>query len=114
MSAARSGAVLAAALVLAWIGSASCVQAQEKHNNAAGVVTNTGKNWVEVKCDGETEATAYHAPWSAAKKGEDLDAIKNIAIGNRVKFVWRQGDACRRLISIEVVAAKAAEEKKDK
>ena len=102
------GSVLFLALAACCFAAA---QEEGKKGTVIGVVTDRGKNFVEVKADGEEKARRYtaHIVKEGSTDKATLDMLPTVPIGTRVKIDWLFAER-PRVIKMEIL--KTAEKDK--
>lgn len=93
-------------------------ESEKKSGTIVGEITARGKDYLEVKADGEEKARRYVPRWvgGAPKDGGGFDkdtvkAIGGVKVGDRVKLEWEFEERPR---VVKVTVVKAAGKDKDK
>lgn len=72
----------------------------DKKGTVTGTLTAKGKDWIEVKADGEEKARRYALHWGGTK--ELRDAIRETTLGSRVRIDWLFAER-PRVLKLEVI-----------
>jgi hypothetical protein len=79
--------------------------AADDAGTVTGIVASKGDTWLGVKAEGQDEPSLFMPFWKGTGfDNETLGTIKGIAIGSKVKLVWKQDDH-PRIVSVETLAA---------
>jgi hypothetical protein len=103
--------VIATLLVVGLVRAADQKDPEKKSGTIVGEITSKGKDFVEVKADGEEQARKYVPHWVGGlpKDGggpdkEMLKVIADLKVGSRVKLFW-EFEERPRVVKVEVLKA---------
>lgn len=84
---------------------------EKKSGTVAGVVTAKGKNWIEVRADGEEKGRRYVPRWIGGKPADGggldkkmLQTFADLKIGSRIRLEW-EFEERPRAVKIELLKA---------
>jgi hypothetical protein len=91
--------------VLAAACLAVSVKAADEGGTVTGIVASKGDTWLGVKAEGQEDPSLYMPYWKGTGfDNEMLATIKTVAVGSKVKLVWKS-DEHPRIVSLEMLAA---------
>jgi hypothetical protein len=81
------------------------LRAADEGGTVTGVVASKGDTWLGVKAEGQDDPSLYMPYWKGTGfDNEMLATIRGVAVGSKVKLVWKT-DEHPRIVSLETLAA---------
>jgi hypothetical protein len=81
------------------------LRAADEGGTVTGIVASKGDTWLGVKAEGQDDPSLFMPYWKGTGfDNEMLAMIKGVAVGSKVKLVWKS-DEHPRIVSLETLAA---------